>query len=154
MSYSVDPMDVLLPILRQGLPGVNVFSRVPDPVPDWLPLVVIRRTGGSSDAPTFYDVPWINVQTWSAATQTKDAARAAYDLADDVRRVLWRSWNDQVTTPAGWIRRVRESSAPEEINDPDVPHFGRYQATYEIWIRKNTAADPADLRGWSWRGTS
>jgi hypothetical protein len=68
MTYSVDPMDVLLPILRTGLPGVHVFSRVPDPVPDYLPLVVIRRTGGSSDHPDFIDVPWINVQCWAAPT--------------------------------------------------------------------------------------
>ena len=136
MTFSVDPMDVLLPILRAGLPGVNVFSRVPDPVPDYLPLVVIRRTGGGSDHPRFIDIPWINVQCWAAPSGSLDAARAAHNLADDVRRVLWTAWQTQQTTPAGWIRRVRESSAPEEINDPDVPMFGRYQATYELWIRR------------------
>jgi len=139
MTFSVDPMDVLLPLLRAGLPGVNVFSRVPDPVPDYLPLVVVRRTGGSSDHPTFIDVPWVNVQCWAARDPEpdgNDAARNAHNLADDVRRVLWTAWANQTVTDAGWIRRVRESSAPEEINDPDVPHFGRYQATYELWIRK------------------
>jgi hypothetical protein len=140
MTYSVDPMDVLLPLLRAGLPGVNVFSRVVEPLPQYVPLVVIRRTGGSSDHPTFLDVPWINVQCWSAPTNTKDAARAAHDLADDVRRVLWEAWANQTVTSAGWIRRVRESSAPEEINDPDVPLYGRYQATYEIWIRRAVTA--------------
>ena len=135
-TFSVDPMDVLLPILRLGLPGVTVRSRTPDPLPDYLPLVVIRRTGGSSDHPRFLDVPWINVQCWSAPTSTKDAARAAHDLADDVRRVLWEAWENQLVVPAGWIRRIREFSAPEEINDLDVPHFGRYAATYEIWIRR------------------
>lgn len=140
MTFSVDPMDVLLPILRNGLPGVHVYSRVPDPVTDHMPLVVCRRTGGSSDHPEFIDVPWVNVQCWSPPTESKDAARAAHDLADDVRRALWAAWSAQTTTSAGWIRRVRESSAPEEINDPDVPLFGRYQATYELWIRKNPAA--------------
>jgi hypothetical protein len=140
MTFSVDPMDVLLPLLRSGLPGtVHVFSRVPDQVPEYLPLVVIRRTGGSSDAPTFLDVPWINVQCWAAAAGDLDAARNAHNLADDVRRVLWEAWANQTVTDAGWIARVRESSAPEEINDPDVPMFGRYQATYEIWIRKARA---------------
>lgn len=140
MTYSVDPMDVLLPLLRAGLPGVNVFSRAPDDVPSFMPLVVIRRTGGSSDSPTYYDVPWINVQCWDGPSDTADAARNAHNLADDVRRVLWTSWANQTTTPAGHIRRVRESSAPEEINDPDVPMFGRYQATYELWIRKALSA--------------
>jgi hypothetical protein len=140
VAYSVDPMDVLLPLLRNGLPGVNVYSRVPDGIPSHLPLVVIRRTGGSSDSPTFYDVPWINVQCWAAPSPSEDASRIAHDLADDVRRVLWTAWENQTVTPAGWIRRVRESSAPEEINDPDVPMYARYQATYEIWIRKAISA--------------
>jgi hypothetical protein len=137
MTFSVDPMDVLLPILRDGLPDtVTVRSRTPDPLPDYIPLVVIRRTGGSSDSPTFYDTPWINVQCWAAQTDTMDAFRAAHNLADDVRRVLWEAWANQTVTAAGWIQRVRESSAPEEINDPDVPMFGRYSATYELWIRR------------------
>ena len=136
MTFSVDPMDVLLPILRQGLVGVNVFSRTPDQVPRFLPLVVLRRTGGGSDHPQFLDIPWINVQCWAAASGGLDAPRVAHNLADDVRRVLWAAWQNQTVTPAGWIRRVRESSAPEEINDPDVPMFARYQATYEIWVRK------------------
>jgi hypothetical protein len=140
MTYSVDPMDVLLPILRGGLPGVHVFSRVPDPVTEYMPLVVLRRTGGSSDHPNFVDVPWINVQCWAVRSDTLDAERVAHNLADDVRRVLWTAWANQQTTAAGWIRRVRESSAPEEINDPDVPLFGRYQATYELWLRKNLGA--------------
>lgn len=142
MTYSVDPMDVLLPILRGGLPGVNVFSRVPEGIPKFLPLVVIRRTGGSSDHPEFLDIPWINVQCWAARDADTDPARNAHDLADAVRGVLWQAWRNQVVTPAGWIRRIRESSAPEEINDPDVPMFGRYQATYEIWVRKARVVPP------------
>jgi hypothetical protein len=81
------------------------------------------------------------VQCWAAPDGDVDAARMAHNLADDVRRVLWTAWSEQTVTPAGWIRRIRESSAPEEINDPDVPLFGRYQATYEIWVRK--ARQPA-----------
>jgi hypothetical protein len=136
MAYSVDVFDVLLPLLRAGLPGVNVMNRVPDRVPDYLPLVVVRRTGGSSDHPRFIDVPWVNVQCWAQGSGSTDAWRAAFTLADDVRGVLWTAWANLTTPPAGHIRRVRESSAPEEINDPDLPHFGRYQATYELWIRK------------------
>jgi hypothetical protein len=83
---------------------VTVRSRTPDPLPDYIPLVVIRRTGGSSDSPTFYDTPWINVQCWAAQTGTMDAFRAAHNLADDVRRVLWTAWANQTVTAAGWIR--------------------------------------------------
>jgi hypothetical protein len=138
MTFSVDWADVVLPLLRQGLttPGVNVMSKVPDGVPNFVPLVVCRRTGGSSFAPDFWDQPWINVQCWAAPSAEMDGARAAHNLADNVRRVLWTVWRQQIVTPAGWLTWLRESSAPEEINDPDLPHFGRYQATYEMRVRK------------------
>lgn len=138
MTFSVDWADVVLPLLRQGLatPGVHVFSKVPDGVPSFVPLVVCRRTGGSSDAPEFWDQPWINIQCWAARAGDVDAGRAAHNLADDVRRVLWTAWRQQTVTAAGWLSWLRESSAPEEINDPDLPHFGRYQATYEMRVRK------------------
>ena len=136
-TFSVDPMDVVLPILRGRLPGVTVMSRVPDGVPDFVPLVVVRRTGGSSGHPWLYDQPWLMFQHWDGPHDGVDAARNAHDLADDVRRALWEAWYAQETTPHGWIVWVRESSAPEEINDPDVPMLVRYQATYELQIRRN-----------------
>lgn len=142
MTFSVDPMDVLLPLLRAGMPGVNVMSRVPDKVPDFLPLVVCRRTGGSSFAPRFYDQPYINIQCWAAADRDAgvDASRAAHNLADDARRVLWEAWDNQTVVPAGHISWVRESQGPEEISDPDLPHHGRYAATYELLIRRAVSA--------------
>jgi hypothetical protein len=139
-TFSVDWQDVILPILRDRLPGVQVMSRVPDGVPDFVPLVVVRRTGGSSDHPWVYDQPWLMFQHWAGPDPGGDAGRNAHDLADDVRRALWEAWYAQQVTPAGWMVWVRESSAPEEINDPDVPMFVRYQATYEIQIRRNSAA--------------
>jgi hypothetical protein len=147
VTFSVDPMDVLLPILRAGLPtGTTVVSRVPDQVPRFVPLVVIRRTGGASDYPWFYDQPWVAIQCWDGPTTdpdsgvVTDAGRNAYNLADAVRGVLWTAWRNQTVVPAGHISNIRESSAPEEINDPDVPLFVRYQATYEIRIRRNPLA--------------
>lgn len=137
MTFSVDPMDVVLPILRGRLPGVNVMSGVPDGVPNFVPLVVVRRTGGSSDHPWLYDQPWLMFQHWAGPDPGGDARRNAHNLADDVRRALWEAWYAQQVTPHGWINWVRESSAPEEINDPDVPMLVRFQATYEIQIRRN-----------------
>ena len=136
-TFSVDWADVVLPILRSRLPGVNVMSSVPDGVPNFVPLVVVRRTGGSSDHPWIYDQPWIMFQHWAGPEPGGDARRNSHDLADDVRRALWEAWYAQQVTPAGWITWVRESSAPEEINDPDVPLLVRHQATYELQIRRN-----------------
>jgi hypothetical protein len=138
MTFSVNEMDVLLPLLRAGLPAeVTVMSKVPDKVPSYMPLVVCRRTGGSSFAPKFYDQPYINIQCWAAADRDAgvDASRAAHNLADDVRRVLWAAWDNQTVVAAGHIGWVRESQAPLESPDPDLPHHGRYAATYELLIR-------------------
>lgn len=141
MTFSVDWADVVLPILRDRLPDdVNVMSRVPDGVPNFVPLVVVRRTGGSSDHPWLYDQPWLMFQHWDGPRDGVDAARNAHDLADDVRRALWEALHEQQTTDAGHIVWVRESSAPEEINDPDVPMLVRFQATYELRIRRNPLA--------------
>lgn len=137
MTFSVDPMDVLLPILRTGLPGVTVFSRLPDNLPSFVPLVVVRRTGGGSENPDLLDIPFLSVECWAAGDVDLDAPRKAHLLADDVRRVLWTAWRAQTVTSAGWINRVRETSAPEEVPDPLAPQLGRYQATYEIRIRKS-----------------
>jgi hypothetical protein len=136
--YSVDYLDVLLPLLRGDLPGVTVMSRIPDNIHDFLPLVVIRRSGGDSVAPEFYDVPWVNVQCWCADPHIpgRDQYRDASDLADQVRGILWSAYRTQRVVPGeGWISWIRESSAPIEISDPDLPLLGRVTATYELRIR-------------------
>lgn len=137
--FSVDYLDVLLALLRADLgEDVQVMTRVPDHLPEYLPLVVIRRIGGDSPAPEFYDIPWINVQCFCAEDRAAgvDAYRAASDLADAVRRSLWTAYRTQrVISGLGWIGSIRESSAPQEISDSDVPFIGRYAATYELRVR-------------------
>ena len=136
--YTVDYLDVLLPLLRGDLPGVTVMSRIPDNIHDFLPLVVIRRSGGDSAAPEFYDVPWVNVQCWCADPHTvgRDQYRDASDLADQVRGILWSAYRTQrVVAGEGWVSAIRESSGPIEISDPDLPLLDRVTATYELRIR-------------------
>lgn len=137
--YAVDFLDVLLPLLRTGLgSGVQVMSRIPDSIEAHLPLVVLRRAGGDSLAPEFYDTPWVNVQCWCADPRTSgsDQYRAASDLADQVRGILWSAYRtQQVVAGQGWISDIRESSGPIEISDPDLPLLGRVTATYELRIR-------------------
>ena len=136
--FSVDYLDLLLDLLRADLPGVQVMSRIPDHLDDYLPLVVIRRIGGDSPWPRFYDTVWVNIQCWCADPRTagSDQFRAASDLADDVRRSLWTAYETQrVIAGAGWIGAIRESTAPQEVSDQDRPLLGRYAATYELRVR-------------------
>ena len=136
--FTVDVLDVLLGLLRPALPGVTVFPYIPDKVPSYVPLVVVRRTGGDSLAPEFYDTPLINVQCWTAGDPDNDIdpSRAASDLADQVRGILWTAYRTQQVVPGlGWIGAIRESTGPLELTDPDLPNYGRYTATYDLRIR-------------------
>lgn len=132
--YSLDYLDLLLPLLRNGLgPEITVMSRIPDELPDFMPLVVVRRTAGRTQYPKFTDRPWISTQVWTGGD---DPHRAAGDLIDRVRRIYFEAWDNQtVIDGVGWIVDVRESSGPEELSDPDRPHFGRYQMLHEIRMR-------------------
>lgn len=138
--FALDPMDLLLTLLRRELPdATTVMSRIPDGILDYLPLVVLRRTGGDSVAPDFWDQPLVNVQAWCRPTaEQPDANRAAADLADQVRGVLWRAWREQTVIPGlGHLVHLRESSAPLELGDSDLPLLGRYTATYDLRVRPN-----------------
>lgn len=133
----MDYLELVLSMLREDMPDVNVFSRIPDGINEFLPVVSVQRVGGDSPAPEFYDEPWLNIQCWCADDPDGvDAFRAANDLADRVRGILWTAWRTQRVIPGlGWIVAIRESSAPLEINDRDRPLLGRYAATYELRVR-------------------
>lgn len=140
-TFSVDYYEVVLGLLRGELdPSVTVMTRIPDHILDYLPLVVLNRVGGDSPVPEFYDSPWLNIQCWTAPpldpNTELDAGRAAFILADQVRGILWTAQRtQQVVAGKGWISKVRESSAPQEIGDVDRPQLGRYTATYELRVR-------------------
>lgn len=137
--YSIDYLDLLLPLLRDYLPArgftdAKVYSRIPDEIDKLVPVVVVRRTAGRTQYPRFTDRPWISTQVW--ADDPVDPFRAASDLIDAVRGVYFTAWDEQIVVPGvGHIVDVRESSGPEELSDPDVPHLGRYQMLHEIRMR-------------------
>lgn len=126
---------VPLLLLRAGLPSATVRASIPDNLPSHLPLVVVRRVTGASPAPRFWDGASINVQCWSDATGDRDPVSAASDLADQARKALWEAWDNQIVTVAGHIVQLRESQGPMEVIDPDLPHLGRYVATYALRVR-------------------
>jgi hypothetical protein len=142
MEFSVDPFDVLLPLLRSGLgSSYMVLRRPPAKVVEELPLVVLTQTGGSSFAPRFWDQPYVSVSNWAAEQPGVDAIRAAALDADRIRKTLWTAWETQAVVPGiGHLTWVRESQGPMQINDPDLPQVGIYTATYEFRIRRALSA--------------
>lgn len=139
--YAIDYLDLFLSLLRSGLPQRNpayadayVCSRLPDHLDRYLPVVQITRTAGRTQYPRYTDRPWIETQVW--ADDPDDPYRAASDLIDAVRGVYFTAWDEQIVVPGvGHIVDVRESSGPQEMSDPDLPHVGRYEMLHEIRIR-------------------
>lgn len=136
MAWAGEAEQVPVLLLRAALPDVTIRSAIPDDLTRFLPLIVVRRVSGASLAPRFWDGPQVNVQCWSDATDELDPVSAAFALADRVRQVLWEAWSNQTVTPAGHIVQLRESQAPLEVPDVDLPRLGRYVATYALRVRR------------------
>lgn len=140
--YSIDYLDLFLYLLRNHLSDYNpayadvhVCSRLPDHLERFLPVVQVTRTAGRTQYPRFTDRPWIETQVWS--DDPDDPYRAASDLIDACRGVYFTAWTEQIVVPGvGHIVDVRESSGPQEMSDPDLPHAGRYEMLHEIRIRQ------------------
>lgn len=138
--------DLMLAVLRDGLPGIQVQSLIAKN--QTFPLVLARRD------PSFGN--------WAGDTRFLDAARVAVHcfcedpdgdedaaiLSEAVRVVLRDAWLKQTVYPGrGHITRVDLAAAPRRQTDwatssgpvqyADLPTgVWRYEATYDIEIRK------------------
>ncbi|WDS51730.1 tail terminator [Streptomyces phage Triumph] len=138
--------DLLLAVLRDGLPGIAVNTLISKS--QTFPFVLVRRD------PSF--------GSWAGDTRFTDSARVAVHafcqdpngdedsaiLSEAVRVVLRNAWlNQQVYPGRGHITRVDLASAPRRATDwatatgpvqyADLPTgVWRYEASYDIAIRK------------------
>lgn len=141
----VDGLGVLTSLMKAApeLDGVQVFTKIPDNLSQFLPCLVITRTGGSSLSPRFQSDFFVHFQVWSDKTvdYPNDPFEAAYNLGLTVCRVLFRCKEEQTLAldndghVMGWIADWRESSGLQDFTDPDLPHIGRYVAVYDLKIR-------------------
>ncbi|PSL04133.1 hypothetical protein CLV30_106138 [Haloactinopolyspora alba] len=146
--------DVLLPILRDGLPGVAVYSLIPEEglrafvEGEVLPFVLVRRHAqqGYWDGDIrFLDQGDFTIHTFTADPDgDEDGAR----LSDAVRVVLRNAWMNKVTVPGrGSVTRLRMLESPRRVTDwatssgpvqyADLPTgVWRYETLYGITIRR------------------
>lgn len=130
MATLPDADAILVAAVRAAVPGVNLGTQIPDDLLDRLPFVVARRFGGAAVDPRFLDRATVDVQTWAGSR------KGAYDLAAEIRTGLRDSALNQITYPAGYIVRFRESSAPAEIRDAEqAGNVWRFVATYSLFMR-------------------
>lgn len=138
--------DVLLAILRQGLPDVPVVSLIAESPPPH--FVLVRRLsalGGWKGDPRFTDAGRFFVQTF---TQDPDGDYKGAVLSEAVRVVLRRAWLEHwkfdglgsvieiqmMTEPT---RKTDWATASGPVQYADLPTgYWRYESTYSIKIRK------------------
>lgn len=138
--------DLLLPILREGLPGIPVSSLIA--ANQTFPLVLVRRGasfGEHAGDTRFTDSAQVSIQTFCADPNGDEDAAI---LAEAARVVLRDAWLKQKVVPGrGHLTRVELSSAPRRVTDwataagpvqyADLPTgVWRYESIYQIDIRK------------------
>ncbi|MEB3031079.1 hypothetical protein [[Mycobacterium] nativiensis] len=107
---------VVLPLLRAALPGVEVVSWVHDVDYRTLPMISVRRAGGTRNpnAPTLHSLPMVELTAVSA-----DGLVEAEELYDDALDVLFAAHRAQtIVTGVGYIQSLTESQGPTEAPSP------------------------------------
>lgn len=138
--------DLLLAVLRQGLPGIVVQSLIEQG--QSFPFVLVRRNptgplwGGDM---RFVDEASMLVHCFC---EDPDGDEDAAILSEAVRSVLFRAFQTQLVIPGrGHITKLEMTSAPREVSDwstsagpvqyADLPTgVYRYEAKYSLQIRK------------------
>ncbi|MFF9644731.1 hypothetical protein [Kitasatospora aureofaciens] len=138
--------DLLLAVLREGLPGIQVQSLIRKA--QTFPLVLLRRDPnfGSWDGdPRFTDSALVTVHTFC---EDPDGDEDAAILAEAVRVIIRDAWLKHKIVPGrGHITRANLNSAPRRAPDwstssgpvqyADLPvGVWRYETTYQIEIRR------------------
>src|SRR5688572_7970941 len=86
--------DVLLPILKDGLPGVQVVSWVPDVEDRQYPIINVRRLGGLPEDVNLLDKPVVEITAFHNLNLA-----ACENLLLDARQVIYDAWKNQTVVP-------------------------------------------------------
>lgn len=138
--------DILLTVLRAGLPDILVCSLIPKSPPP--AFILARRMHGMSTwegDPRFTDSGRFFIHTF---TEDPDGDQKGALLSEAVRVVLRNAWLAHTNVPGrGSIIEIKMSSEPARVTDwatasgpvqfADLPTgFWRYETTYQIKVRK------------------
>lgn len=122
--------DVLLPILKAGLPGVQVVSWVPDVEDRQFPILNVRRLGGLPEDVNLLDKPVVEVTAFS-----DDSLAACENLLLDARQVIYDAWKAQTVVPnKGHISSYFETLGPTQF-DSTIDDTWRVQMLVQLGLR-------------------
>lgn len=137
--------DVVLPLVRDALPGLRIFSEVPEP--ELFPYAVVRTAHTErfwSGDDRFVDWAGISVHVFAS---DPDGERKAAIISDAIRVALRDAWLEQRTTEHGWICAYRMINRPSRRSDwatatgpvqyADLPTgTQRYESMFWLQIRR------------------
>ncbi|GGU45923.1 hypothetical protein GCM10010178_43040 [Lentzea flava] len=105
--------DVVLLLLRQALPGVQVSSWGADVDHRVFPYINVRRLGGFGRHPD-----WLDRATLELTVYHDEGLVAAEDLYLDARHALWSAVQHQTVTRYGHLSSWKESMGPTQFDSP------------------------------------
>ncbi len=122
--------EVVLPLLKAELPGVQVTSWVPDVQDRQFPIVNVRRLGGYEIDVDMYDRAVIELTAYTD-TNLVDCE----DLLLDARQILWDAWKAQTVVPGkGSIGSFFTTLGPTQFDSP-YDDTWRVQTLIQLGLR-------------------
>lgn len=121
--------EVIIPVLREKLPGVTITSWVPDVDYRTYPLLNIRRLGGLPVDVARLDRPVIEMTAY-----TRDGLVETEDLYLDARQVLWEMVQNQTVTAFGYLHSFFETMGPTQFDSPYDDSW-RVQGLIQLGLR-------------------
>lgn len=105
---------IVMPILRAALPGVQVTSWIPAITDRQYPILNVRRAGGYPVDPRLLDRGTVELTAYSD-TFLEDAE----ELLKDAQIALWDAVRNQtVVTGVGYLHSYRQTFGPTQFDSP------------------------------------
>lgn len=120
---------IILPVLREALPGVTIGSWYRDVDYRTFPILNIRRLGGVGPDPKRLDLPVIEMTAY-----TQESLPATENLYMDAREVLLDMVERQTVTPSGYLHSFTETMGPTPFDSPFEDSW-RVQGLIQLGVR-------------------
>jgi len=120
---------VIIPVLRDALPGVKVSSWYADIDHRSFPMLNVRRLGGLSRDPRRLDLAVIEMTAYA-----RGGIVEAENLYLDAREVLLDMVDKQTVTPSGYLHSFFETMGPTSFDSPFEDSW-RIQGLIQLGVR-------------------
>lgn len=120
---------IVLPLLRDALPGVQVVSWIPRVDLRDYPMLEVRRIGGLPVDITELDRPVIEMTAYG-----KETLADTEDLYLDARQAIWDAVEDQTVTPDGYLHSFFETMGMTQFDSP-LADTWRIQGLIQLGLR-------------------